>query len=126
MKKNNKKINPKNLLEIVIQSLEKDKAIDIKSIDLISRSSFADFMIVASGNSSRQVKSMSENLTKKLKDIGISIRKPEGLINADWVLIDIDDVVVHLFRPEVREFYKLEKMWEITNLKNSKETQFLK
>ena len=119
MKKNKKIINSKNLLEFIHQSLESDKAIDIKSIDLINRSSFADYMIIASGQSSRQVASMSENLTKKLKDVGIPTRKPEGLVNSDWVLIDINDIVVHLFRPEVRDFYKLETMWEIPNLESS-------
>ena len=72
-------------------------------------------MIIASGSSSRHVASMSNNLIKKLKDCGIKAKKPEGLINSDWVVVDVNDIIVHLFRPEVREFYKLDKMWEIPN-----------
>ena len=63
---------------------------------------------------------MAQNLIKRLKDSGISTRKPEGLVNSDWVLIDVNDIVIHLFRPEVRDFYRLEKMWEIPNLHNTK------
>ncbi len=120
MNKSNKFLKPGNLIKIINQSLEKDKAIDIKSINLFNRSSFADYMIIASGNSSRQVASMSNNLLKILKKNGFSIPSPEGLHNSDWVLIDAQDVIIHLFRPEVREFYKLESMWEIPNLKTSK------
>ena len=71
----------------------------------------ADFMVVASGNSSRQVSAMAENLHFRLKQAGADILGLEGLRQADWVLIDANDVIVHLFRPEVREFYGLEKMW---------------
>ena len=106
----------------VDSSTDDDKAFDVKSIDLLQRSSIADFMIIASGTSSKQVSSMANNLRQRLKDYGIKPRKPEGLINSDWVLIDAFDIVIHLFRPEVREFYRLEKMWEIPNLQNSKNT----
>ena len=119
MKKNKTPITIKNLLSLTCSSLEDDKAIDIKTIDLKDRSSIADFMVIASGNSSRQVSSMANNLIKKFKIKGVSTRKPEGITNSDWVLIDAYDIIIHLFRPEVREFYALEKMWEIPNSPNS-------
>ena len=120
MKKTTRIYNSKKILKLILKSLDDDKAFDVKSIDLLQRSSIADFMIIASGASSKQVSSMANNLRKRLKDYGIKTRKPEGLINSDWVLIDAFDIVIHLFRPEVREFYRLEKMWEIPNLANSK------
>ena len=119
MKKNKTPITIKNLLSLTWDSLEDDKAIDIKTIDLKDRSSIADFMVIASGNSSRQVSSMANNLIKKFKIKGVSTRKPEGITNSDWVLIDAYDIIIHLFRPEVREFYALEKMWEIPKSTNS-------
>ncbi len=120
MKINKKTLNSKKLSQLIIESLENDKAINIKTINLLNRSSLADYMIVASGSSTRQVGSMSQNLIKKLKNNGIKSRKPEGLSNSDWVLIDANEIIVHLFRPEVREFYKLEQMWEIPILHDSK------
>ena len=105
MKKNKASITIKKLLSLTCDSLEDDKAIDIKTIDLKDRSSVADFMVIASGNSSRQVSSMANNLIKKFKIKGVSTRKPEGITNSDWVLIDAYDIIIHLFRPEVREFY---------------------
>ena len=122
MKKTTRIYNTKKILKLILKSLGDDKAFDVKSIDLLQRSSIADFMIIASGASSKQVSSMANNLRKRLKDYGIKTRTPEGLINSDWVLIDAFDIVIHLFRPEVREFYRLEKMWEIPNLQNSKNT----
>ena len=119
MKKNKTPITIKKLLSLIFDSLEDDKAIDIKTIDLKDRSSIADFMVIASGNSSRQVSSMANNLIKKFKIKGVSTRKPEGITNSDWVLIDAYDIIIHLFRPEVREFYALEKMWEIPKSTNS-------
>ena len=119
MKKNKTTITIKKLLSLTFDSLEDDKAIDIKTIDLKDRSSIADFMVIASGNSSRQVSSMANNLIKKFKIKGVSTRKPEGITNSDWVLIDAYDIIIHLFRPEVREFYALEKMWEIPKSTNS-------
>ena len=119
MKKNKTPITIKKLLSLIFDSLEDDKAIDIKAIDLKDRSSIADFMVIASGNSSRQVSSMANNLIKKFKIKGVSTRKPEGITNSDWVLIDAYDIIIHLFRPEVREFYALEKMWEIPKSTNS-------
>ena len=123
MKQTLKINNSKKKLKLILQSLNNDKAFDIKSIDLKNRSSIADYMIIASGSSSRQVSSMSTNLIKRLKDQGIKTRKPEGLINSDWVLIDANDIVIHLFRPEVREFYRLEKMWDIPNIDKLKKNK---
>jgi ribosome-associated protein len=101
----------KRLLKLTLQLLEDNKAFDIVSIDLIGRSSIADYMIVASGNSSRQVMSMADNLVKTYKEIGLRPSSPEGMSNGDWVLIDAKDILIHIFRPEVRDFYSLEKMW---------------
>ena len=100
------------LLARILTSLKNDKAEDIVQIDLRGRSSIGDYMIIASGRSSRQVSAISEKLMDKIKqDLGRT-SKVEGKDSGDWVLIDIDDVIVHIFRPEVREFYQLEKMWQ--------------
>ena len=103
--------SPQQLLELIEQSLDDDKAIDIVSIDLTGKSSIADAMVVASGASVRQVGAMADHLREKLKAAGIKGISIEGLENCDWVLIDSGDVIVHLFRPEVRDFYNLEKLW---------------
>jgi ribosome-associated protein len=95
----------------VLRSLDDDKALDVVSIPLAGKSSIADHMVIASGRSSRQVASMAQKLSERIKkDVGRSVRI-EGLPVADWVLIDADDVIVHIFRPEVRSFYNLERMW---------------
>ena len=100
-----------DLLKVVIDSLEDDKAEDIVTIDLRGRSEMGDFMVIASGRSTRQVAAIAEKLADRLKqDHGI-LSKTEGKEAADWVLIDTGDVIVHVFRPEVRDFYQLEKMW---------------
>ena len=109
--KKNKSLSSKELLKFTLKSLENDKGIDIVSIDLVGRSSIADYMIVVSGNTVRQVTAMANNLIKKYKEIGLRITSPEGMSNGDWVLIDANDILIHIFRPEVREFYSLEKMW---------------
>ena len=103
--------SPQQLLELIEQSLDDDKAFDIVSIDLTGKSSIADAMVVASGASVRQVGAMADHLREKLKAAGIKGISIEGLENCDWVLIDSGDVIVHLFRPEVRDFYNLEKLW---------------
>ena len=99
------------ILELVTTSLDDDKAENILTIPLRGKSAIADYMVVASGASSRQVAAMAEHIEFKLKQNKIAILGLEGLRQADWVLIDANDVVVHLFRPEVREFYGLERMW---------------
>ena len=100
------------LLDRILISLKKDKAEDIVQIDLRGKSSIGDYMIIASGRSSRQVTAISEKLVDNIKkDFGRPSRV-EGKNAGDWVLIDTGDVIVHVFRPEVREFYQLEKMWQ--------------
>ncbi|HEY0412718.1 MAG TPA: ribosome silencing factor [Allosphingosinicella sp.] len=96
---------------LVLRSLDDDQAQDVVTIPLTGKSNIADYMVIASGRSTRQVASMAQKLTERIKqDLGRSVRI-EGLPVADWVLIDADDVIVHLFRPEVRSFYNLERMW---------------
>ncbi|PVA06260.1 ribosome silencing factor [Thalassorhabdomicrobium marinisediminis] len=103
--------NADSTLAAVLKSLDDDKAEDVVQIDLRGRSEMGDHMVIASGRSSRQVSSIAEKLTERLKrDFGI-LSKVEGKAAGDWVLIDTGDVIVHVFRPEVREFYQLEKMW---------------
>jgi len=99
------------LHELVLRSLDDDQAVDVISIPLAGKSSIADHMVIASGRSTRQVAAMAQKLSERIKrDLGRNVRV-EGLPVADWVLIDADDVIVHLFRPEVRSFYNLERMW---------------
>ena len=99
------------LLDQILKSLEKDKAEEIVKIELRGKSEMADWMVIASGRSSRQVAAISEHLVEKLKQDHNVLSKIEGKDAGDWVLIDTGDVIVHVFRPEVREFYQLEKMW---------------
>jgi ribosome-associated protein len=96
---------------MIERSLDDDKAEDIVVIDLHGKSSMADYMVIASGRSQRQVGAMAEHLSVKLKERGVRSVGIEGAQHGDWVLIDGGDVIVHLFRPEVRRFYNLEKMW---------------
>jgi ribosome-associated protein len=96
---------------LVIAALEDDKAEDIVAIDLEGKSSVTDIVIIASGRSNRHVGAISDHLLRKLKEAGVDGVRAEGLKSADWVLIDAGDVVIHVFRPEVRAFYDLEKMW---------------
>ena len=99
------------LHSLVLRSLDDDKAVDVVSIPLSGKSNIADYMVIASGRSTRQVASMAQKLTERIKqELGRNVRV-EGLPVADWVLIDADYVIVHLFRPEVRSFYNLERMW---------------
>ena len=99
------------LLAHILKSLEDDKAEEIVKIDLRGKSEMADWMVIASGRSSRQVAAISEHLVDTLKPTFRLLCKVEGKDAGDWVLIDTGDVIVHVFRPEVREFYQLEKMW---------------
>jgi len=99
------------LLEHILTSLDDDKAEDVVQIGLRGKSEIADYMVICSGRSSRQVSAIAEKLADRLKQDFGRVSKIEGKENGDWVLIDTGDVVVHVFRPEVREFYQLEKMW---------------
>ena len=100
-----------DLLDVVMASLKDDKAEDIVQIDLRGKSEMGDWMIIASGRSSRQVISIAERLTDRLKSDHGVLSRIEGKETGDWVLIDTGDIIVHVFRPEVRDFYQLEKMW---------------
>ena len=99
------------LASVITETLEDDKAEELIVIDLDGKSSVADHMIIASGRSARHVGALADHVLRKLKEIGSGRARVEGLPNADWVLIDAGDVIVHLFRPEVREFYNLERIW---------------
>ncbi len=101
------------LLSLVCNSLDDDKAEGVVVVPLKGKSSIADYMVIASGRSSRQVASMAEHLAEKLKTVGVKGVAIEGLPKGDWVLVDAKDIIVHLFRPEVRLFYNLEKMWGV-------------
>lgn len=96
----------------IVALLEDKKAIQIVTIDLANKSSIADYLVIASGSSSRQVHAMSDAIYRELKNQGVRSHV-EGVPQCDWVLVDAGDVIVHLFRPEVRAFYNLEKMWGI-------------
>jgi len=98
--------------QTVLQSLESSKAENIISIDLLQRSSIADYMVIASGRSQRHVSAIADHLIDDLKDVSIKNIRIEGLESCDWVLLDIGDIVVHLFRPEIRDFYNIEKIWQ--------------
>lgn len=98
-------------LETVLASLEDSKAEDTISIDIAGKSALGDHMVVTSGRSHRHVGAITDHLVKDLKQAGLGPVRVEGLPHCDWVLIDIGDVIVHIFRPEVRDFYNIEKMW---------------
>ena len=105
-------LNSETLLASVLASLDDDKAEEVVQIDLRGRSDMADYMVICSGRSSRQVATIAEKLADRLKlEFGL-LCKMEGKETGDWVLVDTGDVIVHIFRPEVREFYDLEKMWQ--------------
>lgn len=98
---------------LILDSLDDDKAEEIVAIDLRGKSSVTDIMIIASGRSARHVNAIADHLMRALKEAGQGKVRVEGMQSCDWVLIDIGDIVVHLFRPEVRTFYNLEKMWSV-------------
>ena len=100
-----------DLKKIIIKTLDSNKALDIISIDLKDKSSIADYMIVASGTSSRHIQSLSEQVLEKFKTNGLKNCKIEGKDSAEWKLVDGIDIVVHIFNPEKRQFYELEKIW---------------
>lgn len=106
---------PASLHELVLQSLDDDQAMDVISIPLEGKSSIADVMVIASGRSTRQVATMAQKLAERIKHGGFGHSRIEGLPAADWVLVDAGDVVIHVFRPEVRSFYNLERMWAFSD-----------
>ncbi len=104
-------LSAEDLLKSVVASLDDNKAEDITSIDLAGKTGIADYMVIASGRSQRQVAALTDYVVKGLKQLGYKSPMVQGLEQADWVLIDAGDVIVHIFRPEVRSFYNLDKMW---------------
>ncbi len=106
-----KSIPSQELLDLILTCLDDDKAEDIVAISLEGKSAIADHMVIASGRSHRHVGALADHLARKIKEIGHGTARIEGKAQGDWVLLDGGDVVVHIFRPEVREFYKLEQMW---------------
>ena len=100
-----------HLKETIVKTLDINKALDIVSIDLKDKSSMADYMIIASGTSSRHIQSLSEQVLEKLKNNGVKNSKIEGKDSNEWKLVDGIDLIVHIFHPEKRKFYELEKMW---------------
>ena len=106
-----RKADVAKLRELVEEILSDDKAENLVSIDLAGKTSFADYMIIASGRSSRQVIAMADHLKEGIKEAGFGSIRMEGQTGGDWILVDAGDIVIHLFRPEVRNFYNLEKIW---------------
>ena len=104
--------SPEELVKTINECLDDNKAEDIVSIDLAGKSGIADYIVIANGRSARQVAALSDYVVKGLKALGHKDIVVQGLEQADWVLIDANDVIVHLFRPEVRTFYNLDKMWD--------------
>lgn len=102
------------MLALLGDTLEEGKAEDVIVINLVGKAIIADYMVIATGRSQRQISALAKNLIQNVKDAGLGPPGVEGLPQCDWVLIDAGDVIVHLFRPEVRAFYNLEKMWTVT------------
>ncbi len=100
------------MIDVVMQSLDDAKAEQTVAIDIAGKSSLADHMVVTSGRSNRHVAAVADQVVKALRENGFSKPRVEGLPHADWVLVDGGDVIVHIFRPDVREFYNIEKMWQ--------------
>ena len=102
-----------DLFPLILHSLDEDKAQDVVSIDLAGKTSIADQMVIASGRSQRHVGALADHLQRRLRQAGYGRCRVEGMPSCDWVLIDAGDVIVHIFRPEVRDFYRLEKIWGV-------------
>ncbi len=107
------RISSSDLLALLSGTLEDGKAEDVIVIDLVGKTPIADYMVIATGRSQRQIGALAENLIQNIKNAGLGSPGVEGLPQCDWVLLDAGDVIVHLFRPEVRAFYNLEKMWTV-------------
>lgn len=105
-------------LQVVLASLEDSKAEDIVTIDIVGKSALGDYMVVVSGRSNRHVAAICDHLLTDFKDEGLGSARVEGLETGDWVLIDTGDIIVHVFRPEIREFYNIERMWAAPDLED--------
>jgi ribosome-associated protein len=110
------------LKEAILKSLDSDKGQNIEVIDLSGHSALADYIIIVSGTSSRHITSMADKLCERLDAFGTGDIRIEGKAQADWVVVDAGDIIIHLFRPEVREFYNIEKMWQVENKDTGKKT----
>lgn len=108
-----KQIKPEQISDIAVNALEELKALNIQVLDVTSLTSITDLMIIASGRSSRQVKALSEKVQEKVKQAGISVLGVEGEQDAEWILVDIGDVIVHIMQPATRTYYQLEKLWNV-------------
>lgn len=113
-------MNSKELCELAIEALEDIKGIDIKVLDVVSKSSVTDIMVFASGNTARQVKALANNVADKAKKAGSPVLGIEGDDTSEWVLVDLGDVVVHVMQPAIRDFYNLEKLWGEDSPTNSR------
>ncbi|MEP3438707.1 MAG: ribosome silencing factor [Hoeflea sp.] len=107
-------------LQLVRERLADSKAEDIVVIDIAGKSALGDHMVVASGRSNRHVAAICDHLISEIKDAGFGVPRVEGLATGDWVLIDAGDVIIHIFRPEIREFYNIEKMWQTPEIEDGK------
>lgn len=107
------------LNKLVIDALEDLKAIDIRNIDVRGITSIADYMIIATGNSNRQVKALADKVEQSVKDKGLVPLGSEGVEEGDWALIDLGDIIVHIMRPPIREYYQLEKLWDTESRKSA-------
>ncbi|KQV35784.1 MULTISPECIES: ribosome silencing factor [unclassified Rhizobium] len=107
-------------LHLVLSSLEDSKAEDIVTIDIAGKSALGDYMVVVSGRSNRHVSAIADHLISDLKDEGYGNARVEGLETGDWVLIDSGDIIIHVFRPEIREFYNIEKMWAAPDMEDGR------
>ncbi len=107
-------------LQAVLTSLEDSKAEDIVTIDIVGKSALGDYMVVVSGRSNRHVLAISDHLLTDLKDEGFGTARVEGQEGGDWILIDTGDIIVHVFRPEIREFYNIEKMWAAPDMEETR------
>jgi ribosome-associated protein len=113
-------LDQKSVIDVVLASLDDGKAEEIITIDIQGKSALADHLVIASGRSTRHVAAIADQILTALKEAGFKNTKVEGLPMADWVLVDADDVIVHIFRPEVRSFYNIEKMWQVPELDATK------
>jgi ribosome-associated protein len=109
-------------LSAILTSLDDSKAEDVVTIDIEGKSAMCDRLVIASGRSHRHVAALAEHLLTAIKDAGHGVARVEGMPNADWVLIDQGDVIIHLFRPEVRAFYNIEKMWQVPDIEQDAES----